>query len=89
MPIERKRSLVEPEQERLSIVRQCELLGMSRAAYYYEPWEWDETALAMLRAEDAEPILTRSTAVGSLMRRKLEPLLDPLIAHLGSLRVAP
>ena len=46
--------LVEPEHERLSIVRQCELLGMSRAAYYYEPWEWDETALAMLRAIDEE-----------------------------------
>jgi putative transposase len=54
MPIEAKRLLVEPEQERLSIVRQCELLGMSRAAYYYEPWEWDETALAMLRAIDEE-----------------------------------
>ena len=27
---------------------------MSRAAYYYEPWEWDETALAMLRAIDEE-----------------------------------
>jgi putative transposase len=37
MSIERKPLLVEPEHERLSIVRQCELLGMSRAAYYYEP----------------------------------------------------
>lgn len=54
MPTEAKRSLVEPEHERLSIARQCELLGMSRAAYYYEPWEWDETALAMLRAIDEE-----------------------------------
>ena len=54
MPIEAKRLLVEPERERLSIARQCELLGMSRAAYYYEPWEWDETALAMLRAIDEE-----------------------------------
>ncbi len=54
MPIEAKRLLVEPEQERLSIVRQCKLLGMSRAAYYYEPWVWGETALAMLRAIDEE-----------------------------------
>ena len=46
--------LVEPEHERLSVARQCELLGMSRAAYYYEPWEWNETALAMLRAIDEE-----------------------------------
>lgn len=54
MPTDAKRSLVESEHERLSIARQCELLGMSRAAYYYDPWEWDETALAMLRAIDEE-----------------------------------
>jgi putative transposase len=54
MPTDAKRLLVEPEHERLSIARQCELLGMSRAAYYYEPWQWDETALEMLRAIDEE-----------------------------------
>jgi putative transposase len=54
MSTETKRLLVEPEHERLSIARQCALLGMSRASYYYEPWEWDETALAMLRAIDEE-----------------------------------
>jgi putative transposase len=54
MPTDAKRSLVDPEHERLSIVRQCELLGMSRAAYYYEPWQWDETALEMLWAIDEE-----------------------------------
>jgi len=54
MPIDAKRSLVEREHERISVARQCELLGMSRAAYYYEPWEWDEMALAMLRAIDEE-----------------------------------
>ena len=54
MPTDAKRLLVESEHERLSIARQCELLGMSRAAYYYEPWEWDETALAMLRAIDED-----------------------------------
>ncbi|MDD5295386.1 MAG: hypothetical protein PHU46_00605 [Rhodocyclaceae bacterium] len=47
------------------------------------------SVLAQLRAEDAEPILTRTTAVGPLMRRKLEPLLDPLVAQVRSLRVAP
>jgi putative transposase len=54
MPIDAKRLLIEPEHERLSVARQCELLGMSRASYYYEPWEWDETALAMLRVLDEE-----------------------------------
>ena len=54
MTTEAKRSLVEPEHERLSIARQCELLGMSRATYYYEPCEWNETVLEMLRAIDEE-----------------------------------
>ena len=54
MPIERKRPLVEPEHDRLSVARQCELLGMSRASYYYEPWQWDETALEVMRALDEE-----------------------------------
>jgi putative transposase len=54
MPIERKHPLVEPEHDRLSVARQCELLGMSRASYYYEPWEWDATALEVIRALDEE-----------------------------------
>jgi putative transposase len=54
MPIERKRPLVEPEHDRLAVARQCELLGMSRASYYYEPWEWDAMALEVMRALDEE-----------------------------------
>jgi putative transposase len=54
MPIERKRPLVEPEHARLSVARQCDLLGLSRASYYYEPWEWDATALEVMRAIDEE-----------------------------------
>jgi hypothetical protein len=45
--------------------------------------------LSQLRAEDAEPLLTRTTAIGPLMRRKLEPLLDPLVIHVRTLRAAP
>lgn len=43
-------------------------------------------ALAGLSNRDAEPILTRTTAVGPLMRRHLEPLLAPIIGHLKILR---
>ena len=43
-------------------------------------------ALAQLSAASAEPILTRTTAVGPLMRRHLEPLFGPLIVHLQQLR---
>ncbi|MFN6961612.1 MAG: hypothetical protein ACK4N6_05150 [Rhodocyclaceae bacterium] len=43
-------------------------------------------ALARLSQQDAVPILTRTTAVGPLMRRHLEPLFGPIIGHLRALR---
>jgi putative transposase len=39
MPAEAKRLLVEPAHPHLSVVRQCELLGLPRSSYYYEPAE--------------------------------------------------
>ncbi|WP_126446349.1 sulfur reduction protein DsrS [Sulfuricystis multivorans] len=45
-------------------------------------------SLARLSQDDAAPILTRTTAVGPLMRRHLEPLLRPIIGHLRVLRGA-
>lgn len=42
-------------------------------------------ALARLSSADAEPILTRTTAVGPLLRRHLEPLFAPIIGHLRRL----
>lgn len=43
-------------------------------------------ALSRLSNADAEPILTRTTAVGPLMRRHLEPLFAPIVGHLHTLR---
>ncbi|MDP1654117.1 MAG: hypothetical protein Q8L56_15475 [Rhodocyclaceae bacterium] len=43
-------------------------------------------ALSRLSNADAEPILTRTTAVGPLMRRHLEPLFAPIIANIRILR---
>jgi len=43
-------------------------------------------ALSRLSNADAEPILTRTTAIGPLMRRHLEPLFAPIIQHLKILR---
>lgn len=42
-------------------------------------------ALAALKEDEAVAILVATTAVGPLMRRKLAPVLDPLLAHLRSL----
>lgn len=43
-------------------------------------------ALARTNRRDADAILDRTTAVGPLMRRHLEPVLAPLRCHLGRLR---
>ena len=34
--IEEKRQLVEPDFQPISVQRQCELLGLARASYYYQ-----------------------------------------------------
>ena len=36
-PVKDRRPLIEKENEHVSVVRQCELLGISRASLYYEP----------------------------------------------------
>lgn len=43
-------------------------------------------ALSQLSNTVAEPILTKTTAIGPLMRRHLEPLFAPIIGHLKILR---
>jgi hypothetical protein len=43
-------------------------------------------ALSRLSNATAEPVLTRTTAVGPLMRRHLEPLFAPIVADLRILR---
>jgi hypothetical protein len=43
-------------------------------------------ALGRLSNADGEPILTKTTAVGPLLRRHLEPLFAPIIGHLRTLR---
>ena len=37
MPPEAKRRLLEPAHPRLSLARQCALLGVSRSSFYYRP----------------------------------------------------
>lgn len=43
-------------------------------------------ALAKVSNASAAPVLTRTAAIGPLMRRHLEPLLAPVIGHLQALR---
>ena len=54
MSIERRRSFVEAGREDLSIVRQCELLSLSRSSFYYQPVGESAENLALMRLIDAQ-----------------------------------
>ena len=49
-----RRALVEPDGVALSVRRQCELLGLSRGAYYYTPAPPDPEDLTLMRLLDEE-----------------------------------
>jgi putative transposase len=44
--------LVEPDHPRLSITRQCELLGLARSSFYYQPATESEENLTLMRLID-------------------------------------
>lgn len=70
MSVEGKKRLIEPDQEKLSIRKQCELLQLSRSNLYYEPVEASEETLRIMHRIDE--IFTESPFFGS--RRILEGL---------------
>ena len=45
--------------------------------------------LAAVDADTVRPIFIKTTAIGSLMRRKIQPIVTPLLAHIAVLRKAP
>lgn len=49
-----KRALIEPKHASLSIARQCELLGIARSSYYYEPVPVSEENLLLMRLLDEQ-----------------------------------
>lgn len=53
-----RRSLVEPDHPELSIRRQCELLDLNRASYYYEPATESALNLALMRVIDEQYMRT-------------------------------
>ncbi len=44
--------MIEPNHSRISVVRQCELLGLSRSSYYREPAPETEETLQVMRRID-------------------------------------
>src|SRR4051794_33786508 len=54
MLIERRRQMIEPGHPQLSIVRQCELVSISRSGFYYRPTDETPLNLALMRLIDAQ-----------------------------------
>ncbi len=52
--MEEKRALIEPEHATISLVRQCELVGLARSSYYYRPMPESEENLLLLRLLDEQ-----------------------------------
>ncbi len=58
MSREQRQGLVERRRRRLSITRQCQLLGVSRSTLYYEKRPTQETDLALMAAIDRQYLQT-------------------------------
>jgi putative transposase len=54
MSLERRRQLIEPEHPRLSVVRQCELVSISRSGFYHRPAGETPLNLELMRLIDAQ-----------------------------------
>src|SRR4051794_28284459 len=54
MSIERRRQMIDPEHPELSIVRQCELVSISRSGFYYQPAGETPLNLELMRLIDAQ-----------------------------------
>jgi len=54
MSVERRRQMIEPEHPSLSVVRQCELVSISRSGFYYQPAGETAENLALMRLIDAQ-----------------------------------
>jgi putative transposase len=51
---EAKRALIDPHHEQLSLARQCELLGLPRSSWYYQPRAVSDEHLTLLRLLDEQ-----------------------------------
>lgn len=54
MGVEAKRQLIEPTLDEISIVRQCELLGLSRSSHYYQSAPTSDLNLKLMRLIDEQ-----------------------------------
>jgi putative transposase len=73
MSVERRRQMIEPGHPSLSVVRQCELVSISRSGFYYQPVGETAENLALMRLIDAQFLETPwygSRQMASHLRRE-------------------
>jgi putative transposase len=68
MSVARRRELVAPDHEHLSIARQCELLSISRSGFYYAPCGASEFTLLLMRLIDEQFLETPFYGARQMMR---------------------
>jgi len=54
LPIEQRRSWIEAGQEEISVARQCEVIGLTRSSFYYEPARESAENLQYMRLIDEQ-----------------------------------
>ena len=52
--VEQKRMMIDPTHQALRIRRQCELLGLNRSSFYYQPATQTEMNLQLMRLIDEQ-----------------------------------
>ncbi|MGI4941949.1 MAG: IS3 family transposase [Janthinobacterium lividum] len=68
MSLERRRQMIEPEHPSLSVVRQCELVSISRSGFYREPVGETPLNLELMRLIDAQFLETPWYGSRQMMR---------------------
>ncbi len=63
--------------------------SLLKAAPQFEPDCAALDALAAVDADSVRPIFLKTTAIGSLMRRKIQPVVTPLLDSIAVLRRQP
>jgi putative transposase len=58
--IDFKRECIEPGHPQLSVRQQCELLGLNRSSWYYEPMGESAENLALMRRPEDHPIASNT-----------------------------
>lgn len=66
MSLEQKRALISPKHKKMSIVKQCELLEITRSSHYYKPRGESTLNQVLMKAIDRKYLLHPFTGVAKI-----------------------